>query len=504
MQTQSPTRAPLTRDRMVALMLADDADADGRFVVAVKTTGIYCLPSCRPPRRPNPENVAFYATAEAARAAGFRACKLCRPDDGLAARRHDEALVEGLVGAIGRDPGAFHGVGDLASAASVGASKLHALVRTHYHASPTDLLSRARVAAAKRALLHSRQPVAEIAFAVGFDSLSAFNDNFRRQTALSPLGYRRLPERPEFALSLPADYPAEHVLRYLGRDRASLTERVEGRTYLAAIRLDATGAPPAVVRVDIGAGAARCRLLTGAPANPATAELLHDGLTAALGLRADPARFEAHVAASPELAPLIDGQRGLRVPLVADPFDGLARAVVGQQITLGFAATLRRRLVERVGTPLGGGLFAPPTADAVAELEPSDLTALGFSRAKAGYLVGAARSVADGRLPLTAFGAASATRIERTLLAVRGIGPWSANYMMMRAYGFLDCLPLGDSGLAAALERFFVLPARPGKEETITLMRRFSPYRSLATFHLWHRLGTAARPTTGLPKGDAA
>jgi AraC family transcriptional regulator of adaptative response / DNA-3-methyladenine glycosylase II len=494
------TQTPLTRDRMVALMLADDAGANGRFVVAVKTTGIYCLPSCRPPRKPKPENVTFYATPAEARAAGFRPCKLCRPDAGLAGPRHDEALVEKLVAAVGRDPGAYRGVGDLAAAAAVGAGRLHELVRTHYHASPADLLTRARVAAAKEALLHGRRPVAEIAFAVGFDSLSAFNDNFRKQTALSPLAYRRLPGRDEFVLALPADYPLDRVLAYLGRDRGSLTDRVDGRTHLTTVRLDdedGDAGEAAIVRVDLVPGAARCRILAGAPRGAAAVERLHRHLLATLGLGADPARFEAHVSALPALAPLIDGQRGLRVPLVADPFDGLVRAIVGQQITLGFAATLRRRLIERVGAPLGDGLFAPPMAAAVAALETADLAALGFSRAKAGYLVDVARSVAEGRLPLAAWGAlapsaGSATRLERTLLAVRGIGPWSANYLMMRSYGFLDCVPLGDTGLTAGLQRFFALPARPGKEETIALMRRFSPYRSLATFHLWQRHGAAA------------
>lgn len=494
------TQPPLTRDRMVALMLADDADANGRFVVAVKTTGIYCLPSCRPPRRPNPENVTFFDTPAAARAAGFRPCKLCRPDDGLAATRRDETLVENLVAAVTHDPGAFRGIADLAAAAAVGPSKLHDLVRTHYHASPADLLTRARVAAAKSALLRDRQPVAEIAFAVGFDSLSAFNGNFRKLTRMSPLAYRRLPGRDEFVLSLPADYPTDRVLAYLGRDRGSLTDRVDGRTYLAAFRLaddvDADGdADPAIVRVDFGPGAARCRVLAGGAPGAAAVARLHRHFVATLGLGADPARFESHVSASPALAPLIDGQHGLRVPLVADPFDGLVRAIVGQQITLGFAATLRRRLIERLGTvlgdPLGDGLFAPPPPVAVAALEPADLTALGFSRAKATYLVDAARSVAAGRLPLAALATASATRLERTLLAVRGVGPWSANYLMMRSYGFLDCVPLGDTGLTTGLQRFFALPARPGKEETLALMRRFSPYRSLATFHLWQRLAAA-------------
>jgi AraC family transcriptional regulator of adaptative response / DNA-3-methyladenine glycosylase II len=213
---------------------------------------------------------------------------------------------------------------------------------------------------------------------------------------------------------------------------------------------------------------------------------------ATLGLTIDPLRFETQVTGDPELAGLIAGQRGLRVPLIADPFDGLVWAIVGQQINLAFAYQLRRRLIELVSNSTLEGLYTPPAPEAVAALEPEDLVALKFSRAKAEYLIGAARSVVDGRLPLEALAGVSVTRIERTLRAVRGIGPWSAHYLMMRSFGFLDCVPLGDTGLTSGLKQFFALDERPDKTATLALMERFSPYRSLATFHLWQRHGAVA------------
>jgi AraC family transcriptional regulator of adaptative response / DNA-3-methyladenine glycosylase II len=324
---------------------------------------------------------------------------------------------------------------------------------------------------------------------VGFESLSAFNDNFRKHTALSPVRYRKLPEQPTFELALPDDYPAERILGYLGRDRASLTERVVGATWIGALRLSDG---PAVVTVALEPGNARCTVVAPTQLDADTAEQLHARILGMLGLTSDPQRFEAQVASSAELAPLIDGQRGLRVPLLADPFDGLIWAIVGQQINLPFAYRLRRALIERVGCPLSDGLYAPPSPDAVAALEPEELIALSFSRSKAEYLIGAARSVVDGRLPLDALAGASVPRIERTLRAVRGIGPWSAHYLMMRSFGFLDCVPLGDTGLTSGLKQFFALDERPDKTVTLALMERFSPYRSLATFHLWQRHGAVA------------
>jgi AraC family transcriptional regulator of adaptative response / DNA-3-methyladenine glycosylase II len=456
---KTATRLTLSRDEMIERMLASDPADDGAFIVGVRTTGIYCLPSCTPPRKPKPENVEFYATPEEARAAGLRACKRCRPDDFYLGQHAGEALVEGLVAGVALDPGAYRNLSALTAAADVGSRKLHDLFRTHYHTTPAEMLARLRVAAARRMLLHGQRPVAEIAFEVGFESLSAFNENFRKYTAMSPARYRQLPDEAAFDLRLPDDYPLGRILAYLGRDRNSLTERVDGNHCLIAYR---AGDRPALVRIVFEDGLARCTVLLPEQPAPDLMEALHSRVLATLGLTVDPARFEALVTGSPELAPLIDGQRGLRVPLLADPFDGLVWAIVGQQINLAFAYTLRRRLIEHVSQPLGEGLYAPPSVVAVAAIDPEDLLPLSFSRAKASYLVGAARSVIDGRLPLNALAGSSATRIERTLLAVRGIGPWSAHYLMMRHYGFLDCVPLGDTGLTSGLKQFFALDERPG------------------------------------------
>ena len=101
----------------------------------------------------------------------------------------------------------------------------------------------------------------------------------------------------------------------------------------------------------------------------------------------------------------------------------------------------------------------------------------------------ARRAVAEGELPLDALADAPAGQVESALLARRGVGPWTAHYVMLRGYGLADCLPLGDAGLTLALQRFFDLPARPGTAETRALMAPFAPFRSLATFHLWTSLG---------------
>jgi AraC family transcriptional regulator of adaptative response / DNA-3-methyladenine glycosylase II len=475
----------LARERMIDRMLASDSTYNGRFLTGVLTTGIYCLPSCRA-RKPKPENVRFFDNPESALQAGLRPCKRCRPDDFY--RRHDpdQEIVEGLVERMRRDPAAFTGVEELERLSGLGSSKLHELFRLHFHTTPAQVLARARVEAAQRLLLATDRSVADVAFEVGYEGLSTFNENFRRLAAMSPVEYRRLLGASTFRIDLPPSYSRGPSLEYLGRDAASLTIRVQGRSLATGVRLG--GGAPAVLRAEIGDGAVQASIESTGPLPADAAARAHGHLLRLLGLHRDPGPFERRVAASPRLAPLIEGRQGLRIPQVPDAFDALAWVIVGQQITLSFAFTLRERLVRLTGAPAGGGLYAPPTAEAVANLEVEALTAGQFSRRKAEYLIGAARLAAAGDLALDRLAAGSAVHMESELLAVRGLGPWSAHYLMMRCFGFEDCLPVGDAGLVKGLQRFFDLPARPDANETRELMQPFAPYRSWATFHLWQTL----------------
>lgn len=203
-----------------------------------------------------------------------------------------------------------------------------------------------------------------------------------------------------------------------------------------------------------------------------------------LGLDEDAAAF-ARLARKLGLARLVAGRPEFRISRTPSIFDGLLWAIIGQQINFPFACLLKRRLIERTGTPLGDGLYAPPLPAAVANLEVADLLPLQFSRQKAAYVIATARLITTGKLDLDQLPLMSATRVERTLLAIRGLGPWSVNYLMMRALGFADCVPLGDTGVTSGLQSLLKLEERPDVDATRRLMAMFSPYRSLATGHLW-------------------
>ena len=464
----------MTDAQMYARLLASDADYDGRFVTGVMTTGIYCLPSCKS-RKPKRDSVRFFPTCEAAQEAGLRPCRKCHPDD--FARGADPVLesIETLVREIREEPAKFVDARSIVRRSGYGTTRAFELFRRHYHATPADVLLTARITKARALLLNSKDSVGDTAFAAGFESLSTFHDNFRRYTGLTPATYRELPGLSHFEMALPVDFSLPHLRYALSRDSESVSERLTGDDYMTALTI---GGKAMLLRLRLAADS----IAVACPHGMAVE--MHDVAMGLLGLGQDAAGF-ARLSKRLGFARLVAGRPGLRISQTPAVFDGLLWAIIGQQINFPFAGRLKRRLFELCGTPAGDGLIAAPSPEAVARIEPGELLSLQFSQQKAGYLIAIARTVADGKLNLDALRSLSATRVERRLLAVRGLGPWSVNYLMMRSLGFADCLPLSDTGVAIGLQKLMHLEERSDIDATRRLMAIFSPHRSLATAHLW-------------------
>ncbi|HEX6369353.1 MAG TPA: Ada metal-binding domain-containing protein [Longimicrobium sp.] len=473
----------MTREWMLERFYARDTASNGRFITGVLTTGIYCLPSCTA-RKPLPENVRFFGSEDEARSAGLRPCRRCRPDNFYQQYDPDVHLLETLTADVRRDPAAFADAAAMVTASGIGSTKLNALFRRHFHATPAAFLARERVAAACRALAGGAT-VTEAAYAAGFESLSAFHLNFRRLTGLTPGEYRALGGSPSFTIALPDGFRADAVLGYQGRDPASAVERVRGNEVAKALHV---GDAPATLRIRFEGQAAICEVDAAGPLGAEQMREAHAAAVRMLNLASDPSTFERQVARQPEYARLVAPRQGMRIPLTATPWECLVWTIVGQQVNLPFAYALRTAVAELAGEPVGGGLYAHPTADAVAALDYADLTSRRFSGRKAEYLIDIARMIASGELDIDAE-RGMATAAERRLLDVRGLGPWSVQYFLMRGCGFADCVPVGDAGLTAALQRFHDLDHRPGPAETRERMEPFAPFRSLGTVHLWSSLG---------------
>jgi len=291
----------------------------------------------------------------------------------------------------------------------------------------------------------------------------------------------------ERIIPLPPGYRAAEILAYHGRDPASLSERVTGSRIEKPV---VVGGIPVLATIEIAGDTAR--LTVDHPLSEVDEAAVEAMARRMLGLVTDPAAFEAH----PATSALVGARQGLRIPLTATVFEALCWAVIGQQINLTFAAALRREMVDLAGIRHApSGLVAHPGPAEVAAIDPAALAARRFSRAKARYLTGVAAAVAAGEPDLDALAQQEAGAIEAALVALPGIGPWTARYVLLRGFGHADTAPIGDSGLATGLQRLHGLDRRPTPPEQEAAMQAFAPHRSLATVHLWASLADQARPS---------
>ena len=386
-------------------------------------------------------------------------------------------LFNRLKERLATSPASLPSVPSLVSAAGLSKEDTAALIAEHAQLTPAAWMEREKVAFAARLLLDRGKASASIVESAGFATQVAYERTFRRRMAMTPEEYLQALQKNRFPLRLPGGYRKTEVLAYQGRDPEGLAERVEGmRIHKALMTADG----PAILHLDISGTDADASIESPRKLSRQSVAKLHADALKILGLTGDATAFERHHAA------LVAGHRGLRISLIPTAFDALCWAIVGQQINLAFAGSLRRHLIEVAGTPVGS-MKVHPTPEAIACLDPSDLTSQRFSRAKAKYLLAAAQAIVSGALDIEELWRGSAIEAEAKLTALHGVGTWTARYVLMRI-GFGDSAPVGDSGLATALQRLHGLPHRPGIEETARLMAPYAPWRSLASVHLWASL----------------
>ena len=484
--TMAPTISGLHHDELLRRFLAKEPGNDGLFVVGVVSTGIYCLPSC-PAKLPKPQNIRIFEDEDGARDSGLRACKRCRPDHFYRSYDSDRERMMDLVAEVRGQPADFAAVADLVAFACVGKTKLAELFRRYYHTSPAELLMEARIAKAAAALCKPRTKVIDAGLGAGFVSSSPFHENFRRSMGLSPGAYRTFcaGTKANFVLHLPDGYRYLDLFHMFGRDAAGVCERADGAQGTKALVLDGR---PARCHLAFRSKSVEIRLEGTSRWTRRARIEAHAKVRRMLNLASDPASFERRLARRSGLSRLVRGRRGLRIPQTNEFFEGLTWVVVGQQVNVAFASYCRSALIELCGPDAGDGMHVHPDAATVAQLEPAQLLKLKFSGRKAEYLIDTARAIVTGNLDVGELHELPADRLNEELLAIRGLGPWSAQYLAMRSFGFEDCVPVGDAGLISALKSFFGLDERPGPERTLELMEVFAPHRSLATYHLWKSL----------------
>ncbi|MCX7295058.1 DNA-3-methyladenine glycosylase 2 [Janthinobacterium sp.] len=290
-----------------------------------------------------------------------------------------------------------------------------------------------------------------------------------------------------WTLPLPAGYRRDDVIAFHGRDTQAVAEQVTPTGLRKGILLAGV---PVVLDVAFTDDAAICQAdIDGNDDGFAGLQTpLHGALLNILGLRIDPQPFALLAAGDPLLAPLIRVNPGLRIVQSASPFEALTWAIIGQQINLSFAISLRRTFIVQAGRRHGSGLWCYPEARDVARLSVEELTSRKFSRAKAETVLRLARLVDEGALSLELPPSGDVAAISQALLAVKGIGPWTVNYALLRGYGYADCSLHGDVAIRAALQKLLGEEVKPDMARTEQWLRQYAPHRTMAAAHLWASL----------------
>jgi len=475
--------------------ISRDPRFDGRFYIAVTSTGIYCRPIC-PSRYAKRANVRFFGSPAAAEAAGFRPCLRCRPEaaPGTPAWLGTAAVVRRALRLINDGALDENSVEALAERLGIGSRHLLRLFNRHVGASPLAVAQTRRLHFAVCLLQQTDLPITQIAMAAGFGSCRRFNDAFRRTYQRAPRELRRAGRRGgsgsgevSLRLAYRPPYDFAHVLEFLAMRAIAGVERVDARGYARTVACEGGHA---LIRVSALPGAHALELHV-AGAAPAALLQLSSVARRAFDLAADPERIGLELATDALIGPLVRQRPGLRIPGAWEPFECAVRAVLGQQVSVAAGRTFAARLVQQAGTAISGGsdglthLF--PTAEAVAA---ANLGALGVTRSREATLHALARAVTERRVDFSA----APEEVAAAMAAVPGIGAWTAQYVALRALGEPDALPTGDLVLrrmAAPAGRLLSV------RELEARARDWQPWRGYAVMHLWRAAGERARPVAG-------
>lgn len=486
----------LTPEAATRAVLARDTRFAGRFYVGVVTTGVYCRPGCPAPL-PKPRNMRFFGFAAAAEEDGFRPCLRCRPETAPGS-----PVWDGTSATVSRalkrlfDGDAHESLEALAERLGLGSRHLRRLFAEHVGASPASLRRTHRVHFARRLLDETSLPVSAVAFASGFESVRRFNDAIRKTFHRAPRDLRKDSRRGAHAakkgasatqslsLKLPVRLPfdAGPLFSFLEGRALPGVESVRGLSYSRTFEIRArTG----FLTATYEEGRDFLLLSLSPPFGPDLLDLVRRS-GRVFDVDADPLAINATLGRDPVLAPLVAARPGLRVPGAWDPFEVSVRAILGQQVSVRGARTLAGRLVETFGRKLEGVAPIPGLTHVFpspSSLARADLSRIGLPLARAEAIRALARAAASGRIDFSA--SRGLADFESRFVALPGIGPWTAQYVALRALGEPDAFPSGDLGLRRAFEKAG-LPGAP--RDVAARAEAWRPFRAYATLQLWTSL----------------
>ena len=485
--------------RLYKALAARDPRFDGVFFVGVTSTGIYCRPIC-PAKTPKPANCRFFDTPQECEQAGFRPCLRCRPElaPGSAPVDDSQRIAQMIVQRLEEDRlDEKSGLEAIADQFELSSRQIRRIVQKELGVPPIQLLLTRRLLLAKQLLTDTTLPVTDIAFASGFSSLRRFNDAFSRRYRLPPTRLRKKASEGAAALgdstssSLQLSYRPPYdwagVLRFLAGRALAGIESVTADTYARTVALgDARG----WIRVTQVREKRMLRLEFTHTLTPALPALL-TRVRALFDLNARPDMIARHLGRDPRLAGAVKANPGLRVPGAFSGFEMGLRAILGQQVTVKAATTLACRFVEAFGDPV-----ATPFADLhrltpnparVAAASVDEIARLGIVAARARSIIALAKAHEDGALALDRGVHHRPDDSIKRLTELPGIGPWTAQYIAMRALRWPDAFPKEDIAVRNNL-------GGVSAGEAERLSQPWRPWRSYAVMHVWSMDKPTARP----------
>jgi AraC family transcriptional regulator of adaptative response / DNA-3-methyladenine glycosylase II len=465
-----------------------DPRFDGRFFVGVMTTGIYCRPVC-PVKVPKKENVKLYPSAAAAAEAGFRPCLRCRPESspGTPAwlgSSHTVSKALQLIELGAMDDGS---VDSIADSLAIGSRQLTRLFKKHIGASPVAVAQTRRLHFAKQLIDETSLSMAEICFAAGFGSIRRFNAVFKSTYNRTPRELRQRRSNKtnsskdisiKLHYRLPFDYQA--MLQFLATRAIPGVEVVSEKSYRRTISRGgqtgefclefASDEPSARLSIHFADSAQLLRIVE-------QVKLLFD-------FRADSEVTEHELSQDPFLASIVARNPGLRVPGCWDGCEVAVRAIVGQQVSVKAASTLMARLAERHGIPYQSELEENSELTRIfpdpGTLAEADLSGLGITGQRIAAIQAVAKAVDEGELLFD--GSQGLEEFGQRICNIKGIGPWTAQYIALRALADPDAFPHGDLILQRAAGS--VDKPLTGKQ-LLAKAESWRPWRAYAVMYLW-------------------
>jgi AraC family transcriptional regulator, regulatory protein of adaptative response / DNA-3-methyladenine glycosylase II len=479
-----------TRRRLYRALAARDPRFDGVFFVGVTSTGIYCRPIC-PVKTPKEVNCRFFDTAQETEQAGFRPCLRCRPElaPGSAPVDDSQRIAHLIVQRL--EEGTLDekaGLEDIASQFELSSRQIRRIVQKELGVPPIQLLLTRRLLLAKQLLTETTLPVTDIAFASGFSSLRRFNDAFNSRYRMPPTRLRKTATEGAEAigdgtmstlqLSYRPPYDWQGVLEFLSARALKGVECVTADSYARTVRLgDAKG----WIRVTRARKKHALMLEFTHSLTPALPALL-SRVRALFDLNARPDMISKHLSKDARLAGAVKGNPGTRVPGAFNGFEMGLRAILGQQVTVKAATTIACRFVEAFGEPIVTTFpelnRLTPAAERVAAASIDDVARLGIVAARARSIIALAQVQGSGALCLDGGAHHRPDDAIKRLTELPGIGPWTAQYIAMRALRWPDAFPKED---IAVRNNLGGVTARQAEE----LSQMWRPWRSYAVMHVW-------------------